>query len=408
MNICVVGSSKKFYSGISAYTVVMANALARNGHNVSVVLLRNLVPLVLYPGRERVGKHEMLTDFLPEIDVFKGMDWNSPRSWLQANRFIRQHHPDVIIMHWWTSTVAHMQIFLALTRFFTGRPWPERGSVERCKKISDKPVLLLEMHEVIDPLEESILPIRIYSRIAGKGLLGLCDGYIAHSEDAISAVSRTYNIMENKIFNVHMGPCNNYVQCRDSGVKSETEPSLSNHFIILSFGSIRKYKGISFLLRAFSLLPNEVAHYSKLLIAGEDWGDDQDIYSIINESPHKEQIIFRPGFVADKEVSRYFSAADVVVLPYLRTCGSGVVSVALSYGKSIISSDLPTMRETLSGYEGAKFFPSGDVEALKGRILEFFMDGKNGGVKEYSYAGITWDKSIEMYEKVIHATRRRL
>jgi len=50
----VVGSGTRFISGISHYTHELACALAAR-HRVSVVLMRRLLPLRLYPGADRVG-----------------------------------------------------------------------------------------------------------------------------------------------------------------------------------------------------------------------------------------------------------------------------------------------------------------------------------------------------------------
>ncbi len=122
MRICVIGSSKRFFSGLTTHTIFLANTLVRRGHEVSVVTLRNLVPLFLYPGRDRVGKGEYLVDFDPEVKVYDGMDWNSLRSWLGALRFINEKKPDAVIMLWWTSSVAHLQLILALGARLNGRP----------------------------------------------------------------------------------------------------------------------------------------------------------------------------------------------------------------------------------------------------------------------------------------------
>jgi len=55
--ICIVGSSKRFFSGITTHTIFLANALA-NRNQVSVILLRQLLPRFLFPGREHVGKDQ--------------------------------------------------------------------------------------------------------------------------------------------------------------------------------------------------------------------------------------------------------------------------------------------------------------------------------------------------------------
>ena len=54
LRICVVGAGTRFLSGISYYTLHLVKALARS-HEVSVILMRQLLPTRFYPGRERVG-----------------------------------------------------------------------------------------------------------------------------------------------------------------------------------------------------------------------------------------------------------------------------------------------------------------------------------------------------------------
>ena len=135
-----MGSSKRFFSGLTTHTIFLANALAKR-NQVSVILLRNLLPRFLYPGKGHVGKSNYLVDFSPEVDVCQGMDWNSPRTWYGAYKFIKQYQPDAIIMLWWTSSVAHMELFLAIAN-----------------RMKIKAKLILEMHEIVNPLEESILP----------------------------------------------------------------------------------------------------------------------------------------------------------------------------------------------------------------------------------------------------------
>jgi len=382
MKICIVGSSKKFFSGISAYTIVMANAFAERGHKVSVILLRNLVPLFLYPGRNRVGKGEYTIDFHPEVEVYNGMDWNAPATWVRAYRFLLKQAPDAIIMHWWTSSVAHMQFFLAMTR----------------RMSSFKPKLILEMHEVVDTLEEKILPIRVYSRVGGKALLKACDAYTAHSEEARQAIIKTYKLDRNKIDVVPHGPYNIYEKL-DRGL-ARNEMNL-NGFTILYFGMIRQYKGVSLLVRAFNNIPPEFAKNMHLVIAGENWGDDTDLIRVLENSPYKERIIYKPEFIPDETVSKLFAAADVVVLPYLRTCGSGVINIAAAQGKPVITSDLDTMVECLDGYGGASFFPVGDVDALRDRLLKAYDIWVFNGTQTYQFTGTSWEAIVKKYEKII-------
>ena len=68
----VVGPSYRFSSGLSAYTYRLSHALAESAE-VSVLLLRRLIPKLLYPGRSRVGDDLCFPHY--DLPVFDGVDW---------------------------------------------------------------------------------------------------------------------------------------------------------------------------------------------------------------------------------------------------------------------------------------------------------------------------------------------
>ena len=133
VKICIMGPSTKFFSGLSAYTICLANALSKS-NNVSVALLRNSLPRFLYPGKRHVGRRDYLLDFASEIRAYDGLDWNSPLSWIGAYLLVRRQEPEVIIVQWWTSSVVHMQLFLAIAN-----------------RLGTRAKLILEVHEIVDP-----------------------------------------------------------------------------------------------------------------------------------------------------------------------------------------------------------------------------------------------------------------
>lgn len=382
MKICVVGSSKRFFSGITAHTIFLANALAKE-NEVCVILLRKLLPEFLYPGQKHLRRDDYLIDFADGVDVYDGMDWNSPLTWLRAYQFLKRHKPDAIIMPWWTSSVAHMQLFLV---------WANK------LKIGAK--LILEMHETVDPLEERILPIRLYAKVASRLLMRAADAFTAHSTSVREQIAQTYGISKDKIFVKPIGLYEDYKRDHDRAL-AKRELGVEEQFVILSFGSIRKYKGVPYLVKAFSALPETVANNSILIIAGEDWGEENELDKLIESSPYRQRIIFNPSFVPDYMLPIYFSAADVVVLPYLRTCGSGIAHIAMVYGKAIITSDIEPMRELLEGYQGARFTSAGDSSAIKEKLLEVYERQKLEGVPLYSIPRNTWDKIAIGYREIM-------
>ena len=383
MKICVVGSSKRFFSGITNQTIFLANALAKR-NQVSVIPLRNLLPRFLFPGREHVGKDQYLVDFAPGIDVYEGMDYNSPRSWLGAYRFLKDHRPEAIVMLWWTSSVAHMQIFLKLVN-----------------SLGVKAKMILEMHEVVDPLEESILPIRLYSRVVGRRLVRGLDAYTTKSHFNKTQVAQMYGISDDMISVVPHGLYEDYELAPDQA-QSRRELGIAEEFVILYFGLIRHYKGVPCLIEAFNALPNSVVDHSRLLIVGEVWEEGEMLRRLIDASPYRSQISLVARYVSDAMLPKYFSAADVVALPYLRASGSGVAHMAVTYGKPIILSDVPALKETLRDYQGAMFTPPGDSMAIRDNLLETYEALKSLGAVYYGPLQHTWDDIARQYETIIH------
>jgi glycosyltransferase involved in cell wall biosynthesis len=378
-NICIVGPSKRFLSGISYYTIRLANAMSSE-KNVSVVCFRQLLPTFLFPGKSHVGKDISNLNFSSGIPVFDGMDYNNPLTWARAYNFIKEKKPDVIILQWWTSSVAHMQLLL---KIFAGR--------------LNKPKIIIEFHEVVDPFEESILPIRLYSKLTGKLLRKNLDAYITHSESDKQLVSERYAIAPEKI---HVIPHGLYDQYGELLEIKEARKSLSinDEFVILSFGLIRKYKGTSYLIRAFEQLPPDVLKKSRLLIVGEIWEDRKELLDQINVSPAHDKITLIDEYVPDDKVNTYFSAADVVVLPYLRASQSGIAHIAMSFGKPVVVSEVGGLKESMAGYEGTFFVPPEDVESIRKSILSLL------GVRKYYEApDQKWDKIINRYIELIQS-----
>lgn len=68
-------------------------------------------------------------------------------------------------------------------------------------------------------------------------------------------------------------------------------------------------------------------------------------------------IVVRSGRVPHEEVEQYFEAADIVVLPYLEGSTSGVLKLALAFGKPVIASDVGDIRENIPSGGGALVHP---------------------------------------------------
>ena len=378
-SVCIVGPSKRFLSGISYYTIRLANAMPME-KEVSVVCFRQLLPTFLFPGKSHVGKNISDLNFSPRIPVFDGMDYNNPLTWIQAYRFLKAQKPDIIVLQWWTSSVAHMQLLL---KIFAG--------------LLNKPKVIIEFHEVVDPFEESILPIRLYSKITGKLLRKNLDAYITHSESDKELVAKRYSISPEKIHVIPHGLYDQYGKLLDIK-EARRNLSIKDDFVILSFGLIRKYKGTPYLIRAFEQLPSKILEKSRLLIVGEIWEDRKELLDQIKASPYHDKITLVDEYVPDEKVNLYFSAADVVVLPYLRASQSGIAHIAMSFGKPVVVSEVGGLKESMANYEGTFFVPPADVDSIKEAIL-----GQFGERNHYEAPDQKWDRIINCYTELIQS-----
>jgi beta-1,4-mannosyltransferase len=115
--------------------------------------------------------------------------------------------------------------------------------------------------------------------------------------------------------------------------------------IYLNLGMLKPYKGIEHLIEVWQTC-SATSQDNTLLIAG------QPIHSNYKEFLEQQieqhpNILFRSGFVDDSLISAFFSAADVIVLPYKQILTSGSVLLAMSYGKPIIAPRLGGIPEVL-------------------------------------------------------------
>lgn len=373
--IVVIGSGTRFLSGISVYTVRLANILAQR-ERVSMITMRRLLPARLYPGRERVGAQ--LTALAPEPGVksFDGVDWFWLPSIFGAAWFILRERPQIAIFQWWTGTVLHSYIVLALlTKLVRGR-------------------VVIEFHEVLDTGELKIPLANAYVKAVAPILMHMADGFAVHSDFDRQLVGTTWSATRRRPLQVlPHGPHDHYAEPRESSVVAREAPEgVCN---ILFFGVIRPFKGLEHLVEAFEAIPeSEIAGYW-LTVVGETWEGWTLPAERIAASPRRDRITFVNRYVSDAELRAHLEGADAVALPYLRSSLSGPLHVAMGYGLPIIMSNVGGNVEASAGYEGIVLVPPADPQALADAIRRLpTMAGKR-----YAHPH-SWADTADAYEEL--------
>jgi glycosyltransferase involved in cell wall biosynthesis len=91
---------------------------------------------------------------------------------------------------------------------------------------------------------------------------------------------------------------------------------------------------------------------------------------MIRASRYRKRITFVNRYVPDEEVAGFFSGADVVALPYLRSSGSGPLQIAMSYGLLVILTDVGGLPEAARNYPGKLITQPRSPELLRNALLE--------------------------------------
>ena len=179
--------------------------------------------------------------------------------------------------------------------------------------------------------------------------------------------------------------------------------SLENN-VILFFGLLRPYKGVTYLIQAFESLPDTLRENTSLVIAGEPW-EDKEALELARLSPYSSQIKLYPEYISDEEVPIFFSSADVLVLPYIRASQSGVAHIAISYGMPIVASKVGGLVESLSKYSGSVFVPATDIDALS-HALSSLLTQKKGIIYEVP-KDLQWDDIAVEWDNLIYQIKNK-
>lgn len=372
MRITIVGPGKRFISGVSYYTISLANALAEQ-HQVSVLLLRDLLPRRLFPGGARVGQSISALTFSETISVCNGLDWYWGTSAARAIGFLQAQEPEVLILQWWTSAAAHSYLLLRLAN-----------------ALGSRAQTVIEFHEILDPFEQSILPLRLYVQVARRLLFGKIGAYVAHSRGEQAELARIYRLPTNQGFIVNHG---SYGHFRQPG---QLQPAPRAPFTFLYLGLIRPYKGVEHLIQAFDMLPAALAQQARLVIVGETWEGHHLPAQLIAASPNRERIEFVNRYVTDGEVDHYFSQADVACYPYRRASQSGAARIAISYGIPIIASRVGGLAESLPEYAGTYWCEPGNVAGLRDSLIAVMSAGRR---RDYADP-FPWSRTARDYQAV--------
>ncbi|MFZ1081373.1 MAG: glycosyltransferase [Candidatus Kryptoniota bacterium] len=371
MKIVIISTAYPLRGGVAHYVSLLYQHLIER-HEVSIITFKRQYPNFLFPGKSQEEKGESSLK-IPSMQI---IDTLNPLTWYKAGRIAAQQKPDLIIFKYWMP-------FFAPSFGLTARTAKRKSG---CK--------VLFICDNVFPHEHTPFDKMLTSWLFKAG-----DYFIVQSKsvekDLLSVVKNPkYKFVPHPVYEIF----------GNAILKSEARSKIGireNENVALFFGYVRKYKGLHVLLDAAQKALNKIKF--KLLVVGEFYDAEESYRRQIEELNLQNDVMVVSDYIANNEVAKYFSASDVVVLPYIDATQSGIAQIAFNFNKPVITTDVGGLAEVVvNGKTGIVVQPN-SAEELSGAITAFFSEGlaekfsEEVGVQKKLYS---WDNLVNAIEEL--------
>jgi len=339
----MIGTFPPYRGGIAHFNSALYRTLSEN-HIVTAYNFIVQYPSIIFPGKTQFEEGSPIHE-IPSNRVLNSVN---PLSWIKTGRKIGKQKPDLILFKYWMPFFA-----------------PAFGMVSRwIKRISPSTKILVILDNVI-PHESKFWDIP-----ATKYFFNVVDGYVAMSNSVKSDLLFLYpqakvTTLAHPVYDIFGSSMDRTTAKRILGYNSTEK-------VILYFGFIRKYKGVDWLIRAADIIKNELSDF-KIIIVGESYIDTKPYTDLIKEFGLQDIVDLKIDFIPDSDVSTYFCASDLVVLPYKSATQSGIAQIAYHFNRSMVVTDVGGLAEIVPhGKAGLVVKP--EVSEIANGIISYFQN----------------------------------
>ncbi|HYV92941.1 MAG TPA: glycosyltransferase [Chitinophagales bacterium] len=341
MKIIFIGSAHPFRGGLATFNERLSRELIAMGHEVEIYTFTVQYPSFLFPGKSQFTDAPAPAD----LKISRRVNSINPLNWILVGNEIRKKKPDLLLYKFWLPLMG-----------------PCFGTIARRSKKNHHTRVISILDNVI-PHEKRTGDVAFT-----KYFLTACDGFVTMS-DSVSVDLKKFVPRKPFIQNPH--PLYDNFGAAITMEEAQKQLSLDPGFhYLLFFGFIRKYKGLDLLLEAFA--DEQLRKFPlKLIVAGEFYENSKPYLDLISKLNLQSHVILKTDFIAEEEVKKYFSAADVVVQPYRSATQSGVTQIAYQFNKPMIVTNVGGLPELVpDGKVGLCVDPT--PKAIADAILNFF------------------------------------
>jgi glycosyltransferase involved in cell wall biosynthesis len=378
MKIIIVGTAYPLRGGIAHFNGLLAHELEKR-HEVSTITFKRQYPKILFPGTTQDEPGEAPGSApAPRL-----IDSINPFNWIGVAKKIRAEKPDLLIFKYWLP--------------FFG---PCFGTIAWLSKRKSKAKVLFICDNII-PHERRPGDIA-FTRYAFRH----ADYFIVQSDTVEEQLNRLFPKARYRKAPHPVYENFGSVQPKETAKRSL---GMASKHVMLYFGYIRRYKGLMVLIEAMARLKSTGFANGDflLLIVGEFYDEESKYRDRVRDLNLESNIRFVSGYLPNEQVGPYFSAADVVVLPYLSATQSGIVQIAYNFDKPVIATRVGGLAEVIVEGKTGYLVPPNNADALADALLKFYTEqreGEFGANARLEKSKYTWDNLVSSIESMMKDT----
>jgi D-inositol-3-phosphate glycosyltransferase len=230
----------------------------------------------------------------------------------------------------------------------------------------------------------------------------LVDHIFVHTERMKQELLSDFGIQERKVSVIPFGINNTVPNTGMTTLDAKGMLGIStSDKTMLCYGQIAPYKGLEYLISAFTELLKRDRNY-RLIIAGKPkWNEIywNQIVQVMIDRGVRERVIERIEHVPDEETELYFKAADVLILPYVRIFQSGVLFLGYSFGLPVIAADVGSLKQEIVEGKTGFVFRAQDSSDLARKIENYFnselfhnLETRRSQIRQHANERYSWEK----------------
>ncbi len=330
--------------GMTTFNELFCEALLTQGHTACIVSYSLQYPNFLFPGSTQYDTLEQA----PEgITIYTLINSINPISWIKTAKFINSERPDFVVVRYWIP--------------FMG---PALGTICR----------MLNKRINIIAITDNVLPheARIGDKLFTRYFVNGCKAFVTMSEAVMQDLLKfTSTPHRKRLLHPLYTAFGNPLPQHEARAKLNLLPTDK---VVLFFGLIRKYKGLDLLLEAMA--DERIKQQGiKLIVAGEYYEDEAPYNALIQASNNASNILLHTRFIPNNEVKLFFSAANLVALPYRNATQSGVTQVSLHYETPTIVTNVGGLAEIIP-HDKCGYVCEPNAKAIADAIVNYFTLNK--------------------------------